>query len=140
MRVFAIVLLLTSLMGCQSITDPLGRQEALEEAQRRYTDFVRWGDLHRASRYLQPDARARFLENVGQLEHIRVTDFDVEDLEYDGEDEVHLTVTYYGFSLLTAVEGRFREHQHWIRDPGFKTRWRVKTDLDQVLAGVGAGS
>jgi hypothetical protein len=140
MRVFAILLLLTSLVACQSITDPLGRQEALEDAQRRYTDFVRWGDLGRASRYLEPEARAAFLQNVAQLEHIRVTDFDVEDLEYDGEDEVHLIVTYYGFSLRTAVEGRFREHQHWTRNPGLKSRWTVKTDLDQVLASVGAGS
>jgi hypothetical protein len=140
MRVFTILLLLTSLVACQSITDPLGRQEALEDAQRRYTDFVRWGDLGRASRYLEPEARAAFLRNVAQLEHIRVTDFDVEDLEYDGEDEVHLIVTYYGFSLLTAVEGRFREHQHWTRNPGLKNRWTVKTDLDQVLASVGAGS
>ena len=140
MRALTILLLLTSLVGCQSITDPLGRQEALEDAQRRYTDFVRWGDLSRASRYLEPEARADFLDNVSRLEHIRVTDFDVQDLEYDGEDEVHLIVTYYGFSLLTAVEGRFREHQHWVRDPGFKSRWRVKTDLDQVLASLGGGS
>ena len=139
MRVFTLLFLITTLVGCQSFTDPLGRQEALEDAQRRYTDFVRWGDLGRASNYLAPEDRASFLQNVAQLEHIRVTDFDIQDLEYDGEEEVHLVVTYYGFSLLTAVEGRFREHQHWTRDPGLKSTWRVKTDLDQVLASVGSG-
>ena len=47
MRWLATLLLLTTLVGCQSFTDPLGRQDALEDSQKRYTDFVRRGHTRR---------------------------------------------------------------------------------------------
>ena len=120
--------------GCASFTDPLGRKESLELAQKHYTDFVRWGDLERASRFVEPDQRDVFLEKAGDLEQIRVTDFDVMDIEFDGEDEVNVFVTYLGFSLITALEHRFREHQRWLRDPGLGNQWWVETDLIDAIA------
>ncbi len=39
----------TSCMGV--LSDPLGRQHSLKEAQRDYTKFVRWGDIEAASEY-----------------------------------------------------------------------------------------
>lgn len=140
MRVLTVLLLVATLVGCQSLTDPLGRQDALEDSQKRYTDFVRWGDLERASRYVDPESREQFLKRLPDFEHIRVTDFDVQDIEYEGEDEVSVVVTYHGFSLLHLVERRFREHQRWVRDPGIKSKWWVTTDLAQVLSEVRGGS
>ena len=140
MRAVAVLLLLSMLVACQSVTDPLGRQEALEDSQKRYTDFVRWGDLERASRFIDPELRGAFLDQIPRFEHFRVTDFDVQDIEYDGEDEVQVVVTYHGFSLLDLVERRFREQQRWVRDPGLASRWWVTTDLAQVLAELGSGS
>lgn len=140
-RSLALVLTtLVGLVGCQSFTDPLGRQAALELSQKTYTDFVRWGDLERASRFVDPELRGDFLEHVPDFEHIRVTDFDVMDIEYDGEDEVHVVVTYHGFSLRNLVERRFRENQHWVRDPGMGSQWWVKTDLTEVLDTLRSGS
>ena len=140
MRPIAVLLLVSMLVACQSVTDPLGRQEALEDSQKRYTDFVRWGDLERASRFIDPERRDDFLDQIPRFEHFRVTDFDVQDIEYDGEDEVQVVVTYHGFSLLDLVERRFREQQRWVRDPGLSSRWWVTTDLAQVLAELGSGS
>jgi hypothetical protein len=129
-----------ALVGCQSVTDPLGRQESLEASQKQYTDFVRWGELERASKFVDPELRDSFLDQLPRFDLLRVTDFDVQDIEYDGEDEVHVVVTYHGFSLKNMVERRFREEQTWVRDPGLRNRWRVTTDLADVLSDLRSGS
>lgn len=137
---FAVSLLLVMLMGCQSITDPMGHQEALELSQKRYTEFVRWGELERASRFVDPELRDDFVSQLPDFELFRVTDFDVQDIEYDGEDEIRVVVTYYGFSLRDMLEHRFREEQQWNRDPGMKGQWWVTTNLIEVLSDLRSGS
>ncbi len=46
--------------GCFSLTDPLGREDALEETQREYTKLMRWGEIERASVYVDPALRQEF--------------------------------------------------------------------------------
>ncbi|MGH0031874.1 MAG: hypothetical protein ACQGVC_18960 [Myxococcota bacterium] len=46
------------LAGCVSPTDPLGREDALEDAQQRYTDLIRWGELEKAALFVDPEQRA----------------------------------------------------------------------------------
>ncbi len=57
----------TLLSGCVSPSDPLGRQDALEEAQQKYTELVRWGDVERAGKFVDPAMRDDFLRLSKEL-------------------------------------------------------------------------
>ena len=82
-RCLAVLTLLAG-MGCAStLADPTGRQTALENAQRRYTQLVRWGEIKRASVYVEPDLREEFLSYEPFFEQIRFTD--TETLVWDPE-------------------------------------------------------
>ena len=142
LRTLALLLIatLTALLGCQSLTDPLGRQQALELSQRNYTNLVRWGDLARASQFVDAELREDFLARASEFQDIRFTDADALDLAYDGEDEVHVTVTYHGYSIRTAMEHRFQEQQTWVRASGLDNQWQVKTNLAEALEVFGGGS
>jgi hypothetical protein len=125
------------LTGCAAtLTDPLGRQEALETVQKQYTELIRWGDLERASKYVEPSEREAFVALAKTLEGIRFTDFEIADIEYQGEDEVTVAVTYHGYALHTLVERRFRERQIWTREPGVRNTWSVRSDLGEAMSAL----
>ena len=43
------------------LSDPLLREAALNETQRRYSALVRWSAFAKAARYVEPEAREDFL-------------------------------------------------------------------------------
>ncbi len=123
----------TLLSGCISPTDPLGRQDALEEAQQKYTELVRWGDIERAGKFVDPAMRDGFLRLSKQLEQLRITDFEIGDIEH-GDKSAVVTVTYQGYSVATLIERSARERQKWYREEGFANVWRVRPELADVVA------
>ena len=132
MRSIAIALLCLGLGGCVSPTDPLGRQDALEEAQKRYTELIRWGDVVRAGAYVDPELRADFLELATAMAGLRITDFEVGDIEFD-HDKASVMVIYRGYAVSEYVERSAREVQEWHRD-GLKNNWQVRPALHDVVA------
>ena len=125
-------------LGCgATFLDPTGRQQSLETTQKKYTELVRWGDLQRASVYVDPEVRQEFLVVAEQLADLRMSDFDIGEIEYTGEDEVTVVVTYRAWSQTTLVEKQFRETQDWTREEGMKNVWLVRTDLPAVVADTG---
>ncbi len=136
----ALVLVAPLALGCVMFSDPLQRQAALEDAQRRYTELVRWGDLRQASKFVDPEELNAFLALADALEEIRVTEFDISEIEYDGEREVNVLVTYHGYSLSTFLEHRFSEQQTWYRNSSLKTVWRVRTNLGAAIGVVTEGA
>jgi hypothetical protein len=122
-------------LGCgATFLDPTGRQQTLETTQKKYTELVRWGDLQRASAYVDPELREEFLVVAKQLADLRMSDFDIGEIEYTGEDEVTVVVTYRAWSQTTLLEKQFRETQDWTRAKGLKNVWTVRTDLPAVVA------
>ena len=119
--------------SCFSPTDPLGRQEALEEMQRKYTDLVRWGDLERAEKFVDPELRDNFKREAGGLAGLRITDHEIGEIEY-GEDSAIVTVTYKGYATATLVERTSRERQEWVRVAGLQNVWHVRPELGDVIA------
>lgn len=119
--------------GCVSPTDPLGRQDALQEAQEKYTEFVRWGDVERAGKFVDPAMLDEFLRISKQLELLRITDFEIGDIEH-GDKSAIVTVIYQGYSVATLIERTARERQEWYRDDGFANVWHVRPELAQVVA------
>jgi hypothetical protein len=126
--------------GCALIgelADPTGRQKALENSQRRYTELVRWGELERASEYVDPELQNEFLDHAEAFSTIRFTDYESGQLQMD-ESRMSATaiVVYHAYSLSTLSEKRIRESQEWYRDEKTFIGWRVRPQLRQVISGV----
>ena len=124
--------------GCISVfvdawVDPMGRKAALRSSQREYTKLVRWGDVEGAARYVHPEAREKFLSFAPAFAAIRVSDFDMGEIDYGpGEATATARVTYRAYSLSTFVEKEIRETQQWER-LGRGNEWVVRPELQGIV-------
>jgi len=116
-------------IGCFSLTDPLGRESSLESIQREYTKLVRWGEIERASLYVDPALRQEFLAFVDDFESIRVTDFEIGTIRFEDSGQAFVTVEYHAFAPRMAMEIPIKEKQLWYRED-ITNRWRVRPELD----------
>ena len=132
-RVWVAVLVLGS--GCAS-TDPLGRIDALRITQKQYTDMVRWGDVERAQRFVDPALRADFVRLAAAFEGLRITDAEIGEFEH-AEMTARVTVTYRGYAVANLVEKQAHEQQEWYRDEGLANVWHVRPGLDAVVTALG---
>ena len=126
-------------LGCVSPSDPLAHREALEFAQKRYTEAIRWGDLERAARYVDPAMRENFLAWSDAFQDIRISDYEIGEVEMEDEEKLRaqVDVTFRGYALPYFVEQRIRDHQVWYRDEALgDDRWRVKPELEPLVAGL----
>jgi len=113
--------------------DPTGRLTSLEETQHRYTQLVRWGEIRRASVFVEPEMVEEFLQYEPYFEQIRITDVDEDEVTLDTEDTASVAVTYHAYSFLTFEEKRFSETQKWTRYDGVKNVWLVRPELAQIV-------
>jgi len=125
-------------IGCAgTFSNPSGKQNALEESQRRYTELVRWGQIERASAFVDPELQDEYLDHATAIQGIRFTDFESGPPRFgDGNNSASVTVVYHAFSLSTLVEKRIRENQEWYRETGPTNQWRVRPNLRQILSDV----
>jgi len=121
--------------GCAStFADPTGRLTALENAQRRYTQLVRWGEIRRASAYVEPDLREEFLSYEPFFKQIRFTDTEAEEVKLDpSEDTASVEVTYHAYSLTTFQEKQIIETQQWTRHGGVQNNWLVRPEIAEIV-------
>lgn len=119
------------------IRDPLLREAALAEVQLRYTSLVRWSAVHKAARFVKPEAREDFIALLPELENFRFTDFESEPVTIDeesGEATVH--VTYKGYSVRSSYEIKVEETQHWSR-PDITNNWQVTSEFEGLGKNTG---
>ena len=129
-------LLLLAGSGCLSLfTDPMGRQRALAETQRNYTNLIRWGDFEKAGELVDPSVREEFLGYLPALKQIRITEFEIGKLAFldGGNDAASVTVTYRGYSLSSFVETPLREEQEWHRQ-GRSNLWLVRPQIQAIVS------
>jgi hypothetical protein len=126
--------------ACVSPSDPWERGEALKQTQKRYTEALRWGDLEKAARYVDPEMRGDFLAQADAFESVRITDYDIGevDLDQDTLAQAEVDVTYRGYALPRLVEKRVKDHQVWYRDKESGNEWRVRPQLAAMLDSIGA--
>jgi len=135
-------------LGCAgSMFDFTGNEKALEEAQSRYTELMRWGEIEGASAFVDPALATEFLVTAERFKHIRFTEFKSGPLRF-GEDSKTATVNvvyhtysiatvnvvYHTYSIKTFVEKKFREHQQWYREESAGNSWRVRSDLAAIAS------
>lgn len=113
-------------------SDPLKRQFSLEDAQRQYTEYVRWSAFDKASRYVEPEMRDEYLANAPSTRELRFTDYEMKPVEIDDETgEATVEVTYFAYYPNSPIETQLKEVQHWRRlDKG--NSWRVKPAFPQL--------
>jgi hypothetical protein len=130
------VLLLVGPTGCITwFTDPMGHRAAFDVIQRQYTQALRWGEIEKASSFVDPALRESFLSKESLFESLRITDFSIGEVDYRG-DRAQVTVSYDGYSLDSFVERKIREQQSWYREGG--NRWLVRSDLEVFSKELGA--
>jgi hypothetical protein len=115
-------------IGCFKLTDPLGREDALEETQREYTKLVRWGEIEKASVYVDPALRQEFLAYEDDFEAIHVADFDIGNIHFEDGNEAFVVVTYHAIIKRRATEYAIKQEQRWYRD-GRSNTWHVRPDM-----------
>jgi len=126
-------------LGCAgSLFDFSDQQDALKEAQRKYTELVRWGEIEGASAYVDPAFVPTFLDNAQAFENIRFTDFESGPLQFsDDAETATINVVYHAYSTRTLIEKKFREEQEWYRDESANNTWRVRSNLDLIAKNLG---
>ncbi len=127
---------LLAALGCAGTAfDFNGTAYALEAAQRRYTELVRWGEIERASIYVDPAIAADFLVMTERFQSIRFTDFESGPLQFgEDPDTATVDVVYHAYSTRTMVDKEFREHQEWYREASADNGWRVRPDLAAIAS------
>jgi hypothetical protein len=129
----ALSLALLLAQGCMSPRDPMGHRDALKDAQKRYTNLIRWRDAERAVEFVDPELRDKFLANAAELENLEISDYELGEIQYaDDDTTARIEVTYRGYSLNQFVERKVRVIQEWHRVSG--NDWRVHPDIDAVVA------
>jgi hypothetical protein len=131
--------LLAGTTGCVTwFIDPMGRHVAFTETQRQYTQYLRWGEIEKASSFVDPELRARFLEQAPAFQAMRITDFAIGEVDYTDES-AKVTVTYDGYLLNDFALRKIREEQDWYREEK-SNRWRVRTDVAVFAKAVGGSA
>ncbi len=131
----ALAMVILAAIGCAStFSNPSGKKNSLEDSQRRYTELVRWGEIERASAFVDPELQDEYLDIAAAVQNIRFTDFESGIPRFaDGNDSASVTVVYHAYSLSTLVEKRIRETQEWYREIGPANEWRVRPNLRQII-------
>ncbi|MEN8182510.1 MAG: hypothetical protein ABFS46_08245 [Myxococcota bacterium] len=125
-RSLALLGALSLLLGCATI-DPWGHQRSLEDAQRSYTQMVRWGDFLKASAFVDPELADGFLDDAESLSTVRFTDYEIGALDMkDDKASATVRVEYQAYHTATLLEGTLRETQDWYFEGG---KWRVRPTL-----------
>jgi len=135
-----LALIALGVSACVSPSDPWERAKALEQAQRKYSEALRWGNLEKAAKYVDPEMRSDFLALSPVFDTVKISDYDIGEVEMNEETlaSAEVDVTYHGYALPTYVEKRVRDHQVWYRDEKLGNQWRVRPELAAMLDGIGA--
>jgi hypothetical protein len=137
----ALVLVLFASAGCGSFWSIADTDGSLEDSMRTYTKLVRWGEIERASLFVDESLRADFLALASGFDRLRFTDFDIGPVDQTPEGEVRVTVVYRVYDLSTLVEREIVENQSWTADGERRwtgeQRWSVTPDLSGFQEAVG---
>jgi len=125
---------LIAMLGCASNPfDNSGKERALEDAQRKYTELVRWGEIDHASTYVDPKVADDFMRTAELLKDVRFTDFESGELQFgEGSETATVNVVYHAYSKKTLIEETFRERQEWYREADADNQWRVRPNLAAI--------
>jgi hypothetical protein len=135
----ALLALVVTLPGCAMLEiledrDFLGWKKDFREAQRDYTQSVRWFEV--AARFVDPEVREAFLTEAATLAGLRFTDYRVTVVKLESHSAT-AHVSYRLYDVTALIERTVTETQEWTRDDG---NWYVKPGLESLRARVAGGA
>jgi hypothetical protein len=135
-----LALIALAVSACVSPSDPWERGEALKQAQRKYSEALRWGNLEKAAKYVDPQMRGDFLAYSDAFDSLKISDYDIGEVDLNQETlaQAEVDVTYHGYVLPRYIEKRVKDHQVWYRDEDSGNEWRVRPEFAAMLDGFGA--
>jgi hypothetical protein len=99
------------------------QREALGEALESYNDYLRWGRWNRAAAFLSRELRADFVTRAGGHRDLKITDYQIGDLQLRGEDRAEALIQIEWYSLSGARLRRSVIRQTWLHR---EHRWRLQ--------------
>jgi hypothetical protein len=134
-KTFVPLLVLGALLACRHI-DPWTHEYNLEQAQLAYTQSMRWGQFDKASLWISPDDRARFFREAQALRDVRISEYEIGELEMgDGGTSATVRVSYRVYDMRTLIEREVRETQEWSFDDD-RNRWQVRSQIASLRDGT----
>ena len=112
-------------------------RQALEESQRKYSQYIRWGEFELASRYVEPEQRGEFLDKLeGYQKDVRFGEYRIREIDRDDElTEASVDVSYEAYHMGTLVVKSFVESQKWHREPE-SSQWWLEPDIEGLQANL----
>ena len=110
--------------------DPLQKGGDFDQARKRFTRMIRWGQIDRASQYVVDEERIEFFEAAEVLRSVRFTDYEVISVEVkDNLKAATVHVLFRGYLVSQPLERSVsvKQEWHWIED-----RWRVHPQIRQL--------
>lgn len=137
LRAAALALVVAALPACSSMM-AWDRADDFELARERFTQYVRFGDISRASAYVDPEQRDEFMSLEPELSDVRFTEYEVVAVDLDDEARsARVDLRFSGYIMPEMVERNVDLVQEWARDDE-SGEWLVKLEIAKirrVLAG-----
>jgi hypothetical protein len=133
----AVVGITSSLLGCAALD--YQNENNFIDTQKRFTQYVRWGKIAKASEYVDIGMREEFLSLAPELTDLRFTDYEILEMDIaDDLQEATVEVRYSGYRLSMPIERSVDLTQEWKRDDS--GLWQVTVELEAIretLLGMG---
>jgi hypothetical protein len=133
-----LVALLALASGCHmvNLTDPMHREDVFNDAMRTFTQYMRWGNLSGAAKFVVDEQQEEFLALAPQLSEVRFTDYEIlrQDLNEE-RTEATVDVVLTGYLLSSPISRTMRLEQKWKRTGG--SDWRVSVELAPMREALG---
>ena len=129
--VFALVLAQGGCLWSDGRFDPLQKGDALDAAQKRFTRFLRWNLLDKASELVDPELREEFLSETQEFRKLRFTDYEIltKDIGPD-YDTATIEVVFHAYAVTTMLERAITIREEWYRDEE-TGNWWVRPVIDR---------
>ena len=110
--------------------DPLQKGDDFDQARKRFTRMIRWGQIDRASQYVLQEEREEFFEAAKVLRGVRFTDYEVLSVEVkDRLNTATVHVMFRGYAISQPLEKSVSVKQEWQR---VGDSWRVSPQIAQI--------
>ena len=114
---------------------------SLEDAGDNFLERLRWQDYQGASRYLAPDIRQDFLDQMSLLKDLKVVDTRLEAIEFTEGSNQALSRGEVEYYLLPSITIQTLSlEQEWEYQPGTRTEpgfWLITTPFPEIPGGGG---
>lgn len=135
----ALAVAASCLVACASqidLNDPFNDRGNLNDTQREFGQYMRWGVIEKASQFVVPDQRDEFESLAPHLTDLRITEFETLEVKMLSETEATALVRYRGYSMSSPIERTITLEETWTREPESKF-WMVRIEVNRLREALG---